>query len=176
MKRSRKEDNYIFLGVLVIPIIWGALLCAPYMDKGLLVHINEITDHPFQIQWCNYTIRTVCLFLMIYFFIVLYYLNEYKNTRRKEEYGSAKWGDTKRISKRYECKSFTENKILTQNFRMGLNGKLHKRNLNTMIVGGSGAGKTRFYAKPNIMQCNTSYVVLDPNGKEVLGYILQAVH
>ena len=53
---------------------------------------------------------------------------------------------------------------------------MHRRNLNVLVVGGSGAGKTRFYAKPNIMQANTSYVVLDPNGKEVLGYILQAVH
>ena len=70
----------------------------------------------------------------------------------------------------------TENKILTQNVAIGLDGRKHRRNLNVLVCGGSGAGKTRFFAKPNIMNANTSFVVLDPNGKEVLGYILQAVH
>ena len=73
-------------------------------------------------------------------------------------------------------KNQTENKILTQNVRMNLDAKMHRRNLNTVVIGGSGAGKTRFYAKPNLCQANSSFVVLDPNGKEVLGYILQAVH
>ena len=65
-----------------------------------------------------------------------------------------------------------ENKILTQQVRIGLDGRRHRRNLNVIVIGGSGAGKTRFYCKPNIMQANTSFVVTDPNGKEVLGYIL----
>ena len=70
----------------------------------------------------------------------------------------------------------TANKILTQNVAIGLDGRRHRRNLNVLVVGGSGAGKTRFYAKPNIMNANTSLIVLDCKGKEVLGYILQAVH
>ena len=78
--------------------------------------------------------------------------------------------------KKYANKDKTENKLLTQNVAIGLDGRKHRRNLNVLVCGGSGAGKTRFYAKPNIMNANTSFVVLDPNGKEVLGYILQAVH
>ncbi|MCB6431251.1 type IV secretory system conjugative DNA transfer family protein, partial [Longicatena sp. 210702-DFI.1.36] len=72
-------------------------------------------------------------------------------------------------------KNYLENKLLSQNVRIGLNGKIHRRNLNTIVIGGSGAGKTRFYCKPNIMQCNTSFVVLDPKG-EILrseGYMLE---
>lgn len=78
--------------------------------------------------------------------------------------------------KKYRQNPPSENKLMTQAVRIGLNGKNHRRNLNTLVCGGSGAGKTRFYCKPNLMQANISFVILDPNGKEVLGYILQAVH
>ena len=58
-----------------------------------------------------------------------------------------------------------KNIILSQNMRLGLNAKKHRRNLNVLVVGGSGAGKTRFYAKPNLMQCNTSFIVADQKGE-----------
>ena len=109
-------------------------------------------------------------FIEIYHFLVLFCY------RKGEEHGSAKWGNASQLSKKYADKNRYENIILTQNTRIGLDGRKHRRNLNVLVCGGSGAGKTRFYAKPNIMQANTSFVVLDPNGKEVLGYILQAVH
>ena len=90
--------------------------------------------------------------------------------------GSAVWGDAAKLDRKYRAVPDTENKILTQNVRIGLDGRKHRRNLNVLVCGGPGSGKTRFYCKPNLMQTNTSLVVLDPNGKEVLGYILQAVH
>ena len=92
-------------------------------------------------------------------------MSEKKNYRNNEEYGSAKWGDVKMIDKKYANKNDLSNKILTQNIAMGLDGKIHRRNLNTLVIGGSGAGKTRFYAKPNIYQCNSSFVILDPKGE-----------
>lgn len=93
------------------------------------------------------------------------YLSTRKNYRRREEHGSAKWGDAATICKKYRDKRFTENKILTQNVRIGLDGRKHRRNLNTLVAGGSGAGKTRFYCKVNAMNANTSFVVLDPKGE-----------
>ena len=104
------------------------------------------------------------------------YFSTRRNYRRREEHGSAKWGNAKAVDKKYRQNPPSENKLMTQAVRIGLNGKKHRRNLNTLVCGGSGAGKTRFYCKPNLMQANTSFVILDPNGKEVLGYILQAVH
>ena len=104
------------------------------------------------------------------------YFSTRRNYRRREEHGSAKWGNAKAVDKKYRQNPPPENKLMTQAVRIGLNGKKHRRNLNTLVCGGSGAGKTRFYCKPNLMQANTSFVILDPNGKEVLGYILQAVH
>ena len=91
-------------------------------------------------------------------------LSDDKNYRRREEHGSAKWGSPNAVNKKYAGKQFDENKVLTQNVAIGLDGRTHRRNLNVLVCGGSGAGKTRFYAKPNIMNANTSFVCLDPKG------------
>lgn len=176
--RDAKKDEYVFLGLLLIPTIWFALLIAPYMDKGLInaiPYLNEALNHPFQIQWTNSTLKTIDIFLIIYVLGVEMYLSSSKNYRRTEEYGSAKWANPNTVCKKYANKDYFANKVFSQNVRMGLDGKKHRRNLNTVVIGGSGAGKTRFYAKPNIMQCNTSFVVLDPKGEIIrsVGHLLE---
>lgn len=176
--RDAKKDEYMFLGLLLIPTIWVALLIAPYMDKGLInaiPNLNEALNHPFQIQWTNSTLKTIDIFLIIYVLGVGMYLSSAKNYRRTEEYGSAKWANPNTVCKKYANKDYFANKVFSQNVRMGLDGKKHRRNLNTVVIGGSGAGKTRFYAKPNIMQCNTSFVVLDPKGEIIrsVGHLLE---
>lgn len=176
--RDAKKDEYVFLGLLLIPTIWVALLIAPYMDKGLInaiPYLNEALNHPFQIQWTNSTLKTIGIFLIIYVLGVGMYLSSSKNYRRTEEYGSAKWANPNTVCKKYANKDYFANKVFSQNVRMGLDGKKHRRNLNTVVIGGSGAGKTRFYAKPNIMQCNTSFVVLDPKGEIIrsVGHLLE---
>lgn len=176
--RDAKKDEYVFLGLLLIPTIWFALLIAPYMDKGLInaiPYLNEALNHPFQIQWTNSTLKTIGIFLIIYVLGVGMYLSSSKNYRRTEEYGSAKWANPNTVCKKYANKDYFANKVFSQNVRMGLDGKKHRRNLNTVVIGGSGAGKTRFYAKPNIMQCNASFVVLDPKGEIIrsVGHLLE---
>lgn len=177
MKRDNKDD-YIFLALLIIPVVWGALLFAPYMSKGLffaLSNLNDAINDPFHFVWVSDTPRTILIFLMMYFIGIGIYVSSLKNYRRKEEYGSARWGNNSKINKKYADSKILDNKLLTQNVRIGLDGKKHRRNLNTIVIGGSGAGKTRFYAKPNILQCNTSFVILDPKG-EILrdtGYLLE---
>ena len=176
--RDAKKDEYVFLGLLLIPTIWFALLIAPYMDKGLInaiPYLNEVLNHPFQIQWTNSTLKTIGIFLIIYVLGVGMYLSSSKNYRKTEEYGSAKWANPNTVCKKYANKDYFANKVFSQNVRMGLDGKKHRRNLNTVVIGGSGAGKTRFYAKPNIMQCNTSFVVLDPKGEIIrsVGHLLE---
>ena len=168
----------MFLGLLLIPTIWFSLLIAPYMDKGLInaiPYLNEALNHPFQIQWTDSTLKTIDIFLIIYVLGVGMYLSSAKNYRRTEEYGSAKWANPNTVCKKYANKDYFSNKVFSQNVRMGLDGKKHRRNLNTLVIGGSGAGKTRFYAKPNIMQCNTSFVVLDPKGEIIrsVGHLLE---
>lgn len=186
MKSVNKED-FIFLVLLVIPIVWLALLLAPYMEEGLfkaLPYFSEAINHPFNIRWSDNSLRVIALFLLCYLFSIGIYLSTKRNYRRNIEYGSAKWANANTIANRYADSNYFMNKLFSQNTRMGLNGKKHRRNLNTLVIGGSGAGKTRFYAKPNIMQCNTSYVVLDPKGEilkstgnllEKEGYIIKVV-
>ena len=176
--RDAKKDEYVFLGLLLIPTIWVALLIAPYMDKGLIYaipYLSEALNHPFAIQWTDSTLKTIGIFLVIYVLGVGMYLSSAKNYRRTEEYGSAKWANPITVCKKYANKDYFANKVFSQNVRMGLDGKKHRRNLNTVVIGGSGAGKTRFYAKPNIMQCNTSFVVLDPKGEIIrsVGHLLE---
>lgn len=176
--KDRKQDDYIFLGLLIIPVIWFAILIAPYSSGGLiysLPYISEAINHPFSFSWCDNTPRMILIFTLIYAIGVMVYLSTMKNYRRTVEYGSAKWANALNVNRKYASKNYLENKLLSQNVRIGLNGKIHRRNLNTIVIGGSGAGKTRFYCKPNIMQCNTSFVTLDPKG-EILrseGYLLE---
>lgn len=156
-------------------MVWFALIVAPYKGNGIVKIINEINNiNYFKITWCKDSLRTIFLFSIIYIFIILVFISTRKNYRRREEHGSAKWGNKKITAKKYKQEPIMNNKILTQNVLIGLDGRIHRRNLNTLIIGGSGAGKTRFYAKPNIMQCNTSFVVLDPKGEIVrdLGHLL----
>ncbi len=176
--RDAKKDEYVFLGLLLMPTIWFALLIAPYMDKGLInaiPYLSEALNHPFSIQWTDSTLKTIGIFLVIYVLGVGMYLSSAKNYRRTEEYGSAKWANPITVCKKYANKDYFANKVFSQNVRMGLDGKKHRRNLNTVVIGGSGAGKTRFYAKRNIMQCNTSFVVLDPKGEIIrsVGHLLE---
>lgn len=176
--RDNQQNQYIIFALLTLPIIWIALLVAPYMDHGLiqaLPSLGEALNNPFSLHWCTHSIKTIILFIIIYFIGISIYLSTARNYRHSEEYGSAKWASPKNVCKKYADKNYFGNKVFTQNVRMGLDGKKHRRNLNTLVIGGSGAGKTRFYAKPNILQCNTSYVVLDPKGEIIrsVGHLLE---
>ena len=152
----------------LIPVAWLGLLAAPYIDDGLLSIIEGLSkdlQKPFNITLCENSLRAVLLLLTAYFMGIALYWSMRKNYRRGEENGSARWGNLLEISRRYQQKSPEANKLLTKNVRLGLDGRIHRRNLNILVIGGSGAGKTRFYCKPNVMQTNTSFVILDPKGE-----------
>ena len=163
-----KKTNYILYLIGIIPIIWIALLIAPNIDGGLfsiLSNINNIFDNPFDIFLVENSKKTILIFLLIYFLSISTYEISKKNYRRNEEHGSAKWGMIKILNKKYKQFPIKNNKILTKNVSLGINARKHKRNLNVLVVGGSGAGKTFSYCKPNVMQCNTSFVILDPKAE-----------
>lgn len=158
----------LFFSVGFIPVIWIALLIAPFTSGGLpdiILNFAALTENPFDISICKDSLKTVLIFIIIYIMAICIYLSTKKNYRHKEEHGSAKWSNTKDLNRKYRDKNENNNKLLTQNTCIGLNGRKHQRNLNVLVVGGSGSGKTRFYAKPNIMQANTSFVILDPKGE-----------
>lgn len=170
MIRQDKHDRaHIILYLCgIIPVIWLALLIAPAISNGLpwlVRNAGEIFHHPFHITFCEDSLRAVLVLLLAYGLAIGVYLSNERNYRRREEHGSAKWGSAQAVNKIYANRDWAKNKILTQNTKIGLDGRVHRRNLNVLVVGGSGAGKPRFYAKPNIMQANTSFVILDPKGE-----------
>ena len=172
-----KFNKYIFL-LGFIPVIWVSMLIAPSLDGGLkqiIKDFSNIMENPFSISWCSNSLKTIIIFSTIYLIGILIYKSTKKNYRKREEHGSAKWGDVIEVNKKYEQSPYANNKILTKNVCIGYDGRLHRRNLNTLVIGGSGAGKTRFYAKPNVMQANTSLVILDPKGEIARdeGYLLE---
>ena len=154
----------------VIPIVWLAVLMAGCYAPGmtifdLVAQFTEVTKMPFALHWTPYTMKFIGIFLLLYGGAILFYYTGQKNTRPGEEHGSASWGSVRELDKKYRDKDAGKNVILTQHLQMSMNGKLHRRNLLQIIVGGSGSGKTRFLAKPNLMLANASFIVTDPKGE-----------
>ncbi|MBS7359370.1 MAG: type IV secretory system conjugative DNA transfer family protein [Oscillospiraceae bacterium] len=132
----------------------------------LLERLTVLFNSPFNISLNEHSLKTVLISLFLYLMCIGVYFSSRENRRPGEEHGSAKWGIVSQIAKLYAAhKDKSKNLILSQIMRVGLDAKKHRRNLNVLVVGGSGAGKTRFYAKPNIMQCNTSFIIADPKGE-----------
>ena len=154
----------------VIPIVWLAVLMAGCYAPGmtifdLVAQFSEVTQTPFSLHWTPYTMKFIGIFLLLYGGAILFYYTGQKNTRPGEEHGSASWGSVRELDKKYRDKDAGKNVILTQHLQMSMNGKLHRRNLLQIIVGGSGSGKTRFLAKPNLMLANASFICTDPKGE-----------
>ena len=185
--RKDKQVELVFYFVGAVFIAWLSVLVAPCIHEGLfdaIIYLNEAMNSPFSFELCQDTLKCILISESIYFFSYLAYYYNRKNYRRNEEYGSAKWANNKAVNKKYAEKDYYSNKILSQNVRIGLDGRRHRRNLNTLVIGGSGAGKTRFFGKPNLMQCNTSFVILDPKGEQLRdvgnllekeGYVIKVV-
>lgn len=154
----------------VIPIVWLAVLMAGCYTPGMTIfdlaaQFSEVTQTPFSLHWTPYTMKFIGIFLLLYGGAILFYYTGQKNTRPGEEHGSASWGSVRELDKKYRDKDAGKNVILTQHLQMSMNGKLHRRNLLQIIVGGSGSGKTRFLAKPNLMLANASFICTDPKGE-----------
>lgn len=162
----------IIMFLLLIPVvIWLAVKVAMCYNADLklfdmLTLLAASLNQPLYLQLNEYSLKTIIIFLFLYAMGIGVYFSSSENRRPGEEHGSAKWGNVSSIARKYTDKKHRlKNLILSQGLALSLNAKSHRRNLNVLIVGGSGAGKTRFYAKPNIMQCNTSFVIADPKGE-----------
>lgn len=168
MKDNEKREVIAFSLCGIIPVLYIALSAAPHINEGLPRLLDAIMlcmQKPKMPTVCSESLKTVIVFFSVYIMGIAIYLQTRRNYRKGIEHGSASWASPKEVSGKYMQKPKEMNKILTQNVMMGLDGKLHRRNLNILVIGGSGSGKTRFYCKPNIMQSNTSFVVLDPKGE-----------
>ena len=154
-----------------LPVIWWvAILLADAIQPGrnlfeLMEVLTEKLNHPFQFHYTEYTIKSMLVCTLLYAAGIGIFYSSQKNYRRGEEHGSARWGDARQICKKYSKKPYSQNILLTQNFRISLDTHEHRRCLNILVVGGSGAGKSRGFALPNIMQCCCSMVITDPKAE-----------
>ena len=154
-----------------LPVIWwAAILLADAIQPGrnlfeLMEVLTEKLNHPFQFHYTEYTIKSMLVCTLLYAAGIGIFYSSQKNYRRGEEHGSARWGGARQICKKYSQKPYSQNILLTQNFRISLDTHKHRRCLNILVVGGSGAGKSRGFALPNIMQCCCSMVITDPKAE-----------
>ena len=168
MKNGEQKTKTALILVGALAAVWFGLLIAPFVSGGLpeiIIGFPKAMENPFRISLCEDSLKTVLVFLGAYALCIVILLSSEKNYRRGVEYGSAKWGNVAEVNKKYADKDQSKNRIFTANVRMGLDGRKHFRNLNTLVVGGSGSGKSRFYAKVNLLQANTSFFVLDCKGE-----------
>lgn len=186
MKRNQFGSPVMWL--LPVPfVLWLAALLATGYEDGMTVfalmgRFSALMEHPFSLRWTPHTVRFMVWALILYAFAVTMYLSTRENRRPGEEHGSAKWGSARQLNAKYRDKDPRNNTILTQTVRMSLNGKQHRRNLLQIVIGGSGAGKTRFFVKPNLMEANCSFLVTDPKGETLravapllvqMGYVIK---
>ena len=138
MNRDSNKQSAIILAVIgILPVVWLGLLIAPSVKGGLpeiLPSLLTAFNDPFHIELCGDSLKTVLVLLLLYGMGIGIYLSTRRNYRRREEHGSAKWGSAKAIDKKYRRSPPSENKLMTQNVRIGLNAKKHRRNLNTLSV------------------------------------------
>ena len=168
--KKQQESGILPWALLTVPVLWAAAIMAYAYEDGmnifdLLGRFTVLVERPFAIGWTAHTPKFMLIGLLLYGGAAALYLSTKENRRPGEEHGSARWGSPRQLCAKYRDKDPMKNTILTQNVRMGLNGKKHRRNLLQIVIGGSGAGKTRFFCKPNLMQANCSFLVTDPKGE-----------
>ena len=174
-----KKIHPIVWAILCLPVVYFAMVTASVYIPGenvfaLLERFSTMVRRPDLLRWTAYTPRCILGALVCYGLAVTLYYSDHENRRPGEEYGSAKWGSARELNKQYADPN-GKNVILTKHVSIGLDGYKHQRNLNVLVVGGSGSGKTRFFCKPGIMSVNCSYLIVDPKGEMLrsTGYLLK---
>ena len=169
MKKSFKDSAPLW-ALFSLPVLYFGVVAASVYEEGMtlfqlmpLLTSSRLED----IRWTAYTPRFILIFLVVYAGAIVLYDSAQQNRRPGEEHGSAKWGSVRELNKKYSDRDPKNNAILTRHLSMSLNGRKHMRNLLQIIVGGSGAGKTRYVVKPNLMLANASFIATDPKGELV---------
>ena len=152
-------------------VLWLAAIAAYAYEDGMnlfqwMGRFSQVLERPFSIDWTPYTLKCMLVGLLLYGCGITFYYSSRENRRPGEEYGSAKWGSPKELNRKYMDHQHKDaNIILTQRVRLGMDGYITQRNMNVLVIGGSGSGKTRYFCKPGLYSANCSYLVIDPKGE-----------
>ena len=174
MNRTNRAGGIAACLFLYLFVVWAALLLAQSLGGGLpdiLSNLTAALDNPFSIRWTEHSLVSILICSALYAAALCYACANQGRTRDGAEHGSAAWGTPRQVNAMFAQK---QNKLLTQNVRLGLDTHKHRRSLNVLVIGGSGAGKSRSFVKPNILEANTNYVITDPKSEVLLatgGYL-----
>ena len=174
MNQQTRTGRLVVCLFLYAFVVWAALLLAQSLDGGLpdiLANLTAALEHPFAIRWTKQSLVSILICTALYAAALCYLSANQGRTRDGAEHGSAAWGTPRQVNAMFAQK---QNKLLTQNVRLGLDTHKHRRSLNVLVIGGSGAGKSRSYVVPNILEANTNYVITDPKSEVLLatgGYL-----
>ena len=155
--------------LLAIFSVYLAVAAASAYEEGSNIFVwmgrfSEVLKRPSLLRWTSHTVKCIIVVLLLCAFAVLLYRSDREKRRPGGEYGTAKWEAAETMNQKYADKD-GPNVILTQHVSIGMDGYKHQRNLNVLVVGGSGSGKTRYFCKPGLMDANCSYLVVDPKGE-----------
>lgn len=171
----QKRDNkilfiFIILGE-IFTLYFSYILGGVWKPKSDIITImneaSEALKFPFRNYLSQYTLKAVTIGTIIYVLIILVYLTSQRNLMVGKEYGTARFADINIVNKRLRDKDDSKNRILSKNVRMSTDTKITGINNNMLVIGGSGAGKTFYMVKPNIMQMmpKGSFIATDPKGE-----------
>lgn len=162
LKQSSKAGDLLLCLFLYIPVVWAALVIAQSLGGGLpelVANLTTALQNPLQIRWTQHSLLSILICTGAYTLGLTLYASNQGRSRDGEEHGSATWASPRQVNAQF-CQK--QNKLLTRNVRLGLDTHKHRRSLNVLVIGGSGASKTRGYVKPNILEANTNFVITDP--------------
>ena len=171
MRPNKERQNLWLWAALLLPLLWLAAGLAQITEQAhglsaLAAGLTALLNDPLSLRWCSSTPKFLLAVLVLYPLGVYCYLLDQADRRPGEEHGSAHWGIAKELNERYRNrKNPWQEIILSQNIRLSNDSYQHQRNLHVVVIGGSGSGKTRFFVKPNALQCSGSYFFLDPKGE-----------
>lgn len=171
MRHNSTNNQWMLWAALSVPLLWLAAALAQAVENGpglsaMLDTLIALLNSPWSIRWCPQTGSFLLAVLIFYPLGVFCYTQDMADRLPGAEHGTARWGSVRRLNRKYcDHKNPDENYLLSAHLRFGMDSHAHRHNLNVMVIGGSGAGKTRFYVKPNAMQCACSYLFLDPKGE-----------
>lgn len=173
-KQIAKYLPYVVIGLFAskLGLFWR--IAEDAAMSGIYIDLAEVLHQTFATPWPSlhpFDLSIGAIVGALLWFAVYIKQKNAKKYRKNEEYGSARWGTKKDIQPFMDPK-FENNVILTQTERLMMNNRplnpAHARNKNVLVIGGSGSGKTRYFVKPNLLQCHSSYVVTDPKGSIIV--------
>ncbi len=170
METTKRKPNLLLILMGAIASVFLGYLVAGAWRQGIefnefLERFQVVCSYPLADYYNEFTIRMIVYALMTYTIVVIMYYTSQRSFMPGREFGTAKLANIKQVNKILADKVESNNRILSQNVRLSLNTRQTQLNNNILIIGGSGAGKTFYEVKPNLMQLNTSFIATDPKGE-----------